>query len=44
VKPIFGNPCDGSTIIDPFETLDEATEWAEENLMRPMEISVGRLR
>jgi len=29
---IYGNPPDGFTLIGPFETLDAATQWAEENL------------
>jgi hypothetical protein len=28
----YGNPIDGITIIGPFKTLDQATEWAEANL------------
>ena len=31
---VHGNPCDGITIIGPFESPHEAEEWAETNLDR----------
>jgi hypothetical protein len=29
---VYGNPCDGISVIGPFESLEDATDWAEENL------------
>jgi hypothetical protein len=29
---VYGNPCDGITMIGPFKSLDDAVKWAEDNL------------